>query len=107
MHPLCTPAISKIPGYYFNGSMTLQANRSVMSVVKLSGEKIASGSLDKTIKIWNPNTGECLLTLEEHTDVVESIVKLSDGNIASCSWDKTIKIWESKDWEVSSYFKGT
>jgi WD40 repeat protein len=27
---------------------------------------LASGSYDKTVKIWNPSAGECLKTLEGH-----------------------------------------
>ncbi|UZP46658.1 hypothetical protein NXS19_014470 [Fusarium pseudograminearum] len=55
---------------------------------------IASGSYDKTIKIWNVAIGEEEQTLEGHTDGVSSVVFSSDGGlIASGSYDKTIKVW--------------
>ena len=34
------------------------------------GTKIVSGSWDKTIRVWNVDTGECIVTLEGHTDSV-------------------------------------
>ena len=32
-------------------------------------EYIISGSRDKTIRIWDADTGECVRTLEGHSDV--------------------------------------
>ena len=58
------------------------------------GTKIISGSEDKTIKIWDANTGECLQTLEGHLDIILSVAYSPDGTkIISGSSDKTIKIW--------------
>ncbi len=55
---------------------------------------MASGSYDKTIKIWDPIKGELLKTLIGHTNAVESLAVLADNTLASCSNDKTIKIWD-------------
>ncbi len=53
---------------------------------------IASGSQDKTIKLWF-NTVP-LYTLEGHEDTIQSIAFSPDGKIlASGSRDKTIKLW--------------
>ena len=58
------------------------------------GTKIISGSFDRTIKIWDANTGECLKTLEGHSIYVYSVAYSPDGTkIISGSRDKTIKIW--------------
>ncbi|MFM6900082.1 MAG: WD40 repeat domain-containing protein, partial [Microcystis panniformis] len=55
------------------------------------GRYLASGSGDKTIKIWEVATGKELRTL---TSGVESVVYSPDGRyLASGSGDKTIKIW--------------
>ena len=44
-------------------------SNSVMSVAwNNDGTKIASGGGDKTLKIWNAQTGQCVSTLSGHSD---------------------------------------
>jgi predicted NACHT family NTPase len=58
------------------------------------GRTLASGSLDKTIKIWNMSTGQEIRTLNGHSIAVFSVAFSPDGRtLASGSGDKTIKIW--------------
>jgi WD40 repeat protein/ribosomal protein L40E len=59
------------------------------------GSRIASGSGDKAIKIWDAESGRELQVLEGHTDNVISVAYSPDGSrIASGSGNKTIKIWD-------------
>ncbi len=52
---------------------------------------IASGSKDKTIKIWQVDTGKELMTLNGHSDHITSIAISSDNKLlASASKDKTV-----------------
>ncbi|UNU23620.1 WD40 repeat domain-containing protein [Microcoleus vaginatus] len=58
------------------------------------GKTLASGSLDKTIKLWNLATGREIRTLKGHSSEVYSVSFSPDGKtLASGSWDKTIKLW--------------
>ena len=41
------------------------------------GTKVASGSVDKTVKLWDVTSGECLQTLEGHSIVCEQCVVFS------------------------------
>ncbi len=68
---------------------------SVWSVALSSdGKTLVSGSEDKTIKIWNIDTGQLIRTLNGHSDSVRSVALSSDGQIiASGSGDKTLKLW--------------
>lgn len=65
---------------------------------------LASGSGDKTIKIWNVSTGKVIKTLLGHEAVVRSIAFSSDGQIlASGSEDGTIRLWDvnsGKTWKI-------
>ena len=49
------------------------------SAFSKDGTMIVSGSQDNTIRVWNVDTGECILTLEGHTDRVMSVGFNHDG----------------------------
>jgi WD40 repeat protein len=83
-------------------------NDTIYSIaISSEDEFIVSASMDKTIKIWDFNTGKCLKTLEGHTSAVESIaISCCDEYIVSGSWDKTIKIWDVKTGKCLKTLKG-
>ncbi len=60
------------------------------------GVRIVTGSDDRTAKIWDSNTGMCLMTLEGHSHAILSVAYSPDGeHIVTGSEDKTAKIWDS------------
>ena len=59
-----------------------------------------------TIKIWNSKTGECIRTLEGHSNYVRIVIKVGKDLIASGSSDKTIKIWNYNTGEFIKTLEG-
>ncbi|MFN7216626.1 NACHT and WD repeat domain-containing protein [Microcystis sp.] len=75
---------------------TLEGHNSNVNSVSFSsdGKTLATGSDDKTIKLWNVQTGQEIRTLTGHNGIVNSVSFSSDGKtLASDSSDNTIKLW--------------
>jgi WD40 repeat protein len=61
------------------------------------GRRLASGSLDRTIKLWDTSHGDEVLTLSGHTQGVLRVAFSRDGNLlASGSNDRTVRIWDGR-----------
>ena len=66
----------------------------VSSMCRLSNGKLASGSKDKTIRIWNINSQICEKTFKGNESKVVSIIQLSDQSLLSACSDGTINMWD-------------
>lgn len=66
---------------------------SVYTLIELNGGKLASGSNDSQVYIWDISNGRLLEKLNGHTGGVLSLSKIANGNLASSSADKSIRIW--------------
>ena len=66
-----------------------------------SGDKFITGSYDRTCKVWERTTGDELLTLEGHRNVVYAIAFNNPygDKIITGSFDKTCKLWNSETGE--------
>jgi WD40 repeat protein len=58
------------------------------------GKTVVTASLDKTIKLWDAQSGKLLRTLTGHTDGVLALGVTPKGQIISSGRDETIKIWQ-------------
>jgi serine/threonine protein kinase len=62
----------------------------------LDGRRIASGSLDKTVQVWDAADGGHVFTYRGHSDSVEAVAWSPDGKrIASGGDDKTVQVWDA------------
>jgi hypothetical protein len=71
------------------------------------GQRLASASQDRTVKLWEVASGKELLALEGHTGGVYSVVFNPDGqHLASASGDRTVKLWEAASGKELLTLKG-
>ena len=60
----------------------------------LSDSRIASTSLENSIKIFNATTFDLSLTINEHSKSIKFLLQLKNGLLISCSNDESIKIFK-------------
>jgi WD40 repeat protein len=86
------------PTENFIQSNSLKGHSSDVNSVAFAadGVTLASGSDDKTIKLWNTETGKEIRSLKGHSGWVWTIALSHNGKtLASGSNDKTIKLWNT------------
>ena len=60
--------------------------------VKYDGRRVVSGAYDFLVKVWDPETEQCIHTLQGHTNRVYSL-QFDGVYIVSGSLDTSIRVW--------------
>jgi hypothetical protein len=99
--PTANPVPQVTPEYSsWHWIRTLTGHKYDVNSVAMSadGQMLASGSTDKTIKLWNPKTGDLLHNLTGNENAVKYVAMSADGQtLASvCRGNSEIKLWEKK-----------
>jgi WD40 repeat protein len=68
---------------------------------------VASGSIDKTVRLWDAATGEERQKLEGHNNWVRAVAFSPDGKtVASGSDEKTVRLWDAATGEERQKLEG-
>jgi WD40 repeat protein len=105
----------------WRATATLAEHADVVYDVAFSsnGQKLATASLDKTTRVWNPRdlkseisnlkpqVSKSSVTLKGHADSVYSAAFTSDGKrLVTCSKDRSIKVYNVETWELERTLTG-
>ncbi|RCJ38766.1 hypothetical protein A6770_12745 [Nostoc minutum NIES-26] len=88
---------------------TLTGHSSSVDAITITsnGKFLISGSNDKSLKVWNLETGREDFSLRGHTDKINTIAVTPNGKLLiSGSSDKTIKVWNLDTKTEVFIFKG-
>lgn len=67
----------------------------VISLELLPRNRLASGSVDTSVLIWDLKTGNCTNEFLGHWGAVECLASIKENQVISGSSDKTIRIWDT------------
>ena len=71
------------------------------------GTRLASASIDRTVKLWDVKSGDEVLSLRGHTGGVLGVAFSPEGSLlASAGRDGTVRIWDARPWPPSSPLPG-
>ena len=70
-------------------------------------QRLATGSMDRTIQVWDALTGNSVLIYRGHSGGIWDIAWSPDGKqIASGGFDKTVQIWDASTGKTFYTYKG-
>jgi WD40 repeat protein len=71
------------------------------------GTRLVSGSVDRTVRIWDVRNGKMVALLTGHSDYVMSVAYSPNGKyVASGSQDRTVRIWDAEIGTEIATFQG-
>jgi WD40 repeat protein len=104
--PLDNPCSALLVWDHATGTAVAWPTEAIQALAPLPGGRIASGSNDNTILIWDIATGTQTTQLAGRGIFVRALAVLSDGRLASGLEDGTIRIWDLPSGIETTKLKG-
>ncbi|MBM5817491.1 MAG: hypothetical protein FJ083_13175 [Cyanobacteria bacterium K_Offshore_surface_m2_239] len=80
------------------------AYAAVTALIGLPDGRLAAGSADGSIRVWDPASGSVNAVLQGHRGAVCALALLPEGRLASGSGDGTIRLWDLASGSCSGVF---
>ena len=87
----------------------LQGHSGAVLAVALSpdGTRLATAGVDRSLRIWDPGTGELRRSIHNHTATVFALAWSADSErLASASGDRTARLWQPRRGRLLRIFRG-
>ncbi|ORX52668.1 WD40 repeat-like protein [Hesseltinella vesiculosa] len=86
---------------------TLKGHKGPVNVIRYNvhGQYCVSGGRDRSVRLWNPKTGNHLYSYEGHgREVLGVSVSRDNAKLASCSADKAVILWDVSTGQLQRKF---
>ncbi|MCX5800577.1 MAG: DUF4062 domain-containing protein [Candidatus Eisenbacteria bacterium] len=88
---------------------TLEGHTDGVSALALTpdGRRIVSGSADRTLRLWDLESGQCVRTLGKDIETIESLEVSPDGRrvVSSCRY-RTVRVWDLEGGRCLRTYRG-
>ncbi len=82
----------RIEAHYLAVNNLIESNKNSLLI---------SSSYDKSIKLWNKDTGQLIKTLLGNAWTISALIELRNGQLASGWLDSSIKIWDQDSGQLT------
>jgi WD40 repeat protein len=73
----------------------LRGHESTVTVLADLGQQlVASGSSDRTVRVWSITMGKCRRVLQGHNGCIRALAALGGGRLASGANDREVRVWD-------------
>jgi len=81
----------------FSGHQTVGSMNVTQAVWDQTGQRLASGGYDGSLRIWNVNTATAIHTIKHahNGSVVDKVVwTVTNERVVTCGRDRTVRVWD-------------